>query len=100
MEVELADLISNVSEETNQNVAQNGPWKAKRQVEPEDPFDRIGKYITLFFIITFISMISLQQELLVSTIGRFIKLDKKLIVQIIQSIIISITSTFYVYYAI
>lgn len=99
MEVELADLISNASEE-NQIGNQEGSWKAKRQVEPEDPFDRIGKYITLFFIMIFISMISLQQELLVTTIGRFIKLDKKLIIQIMQSILISLTSTFYVYYAI
>lgn len=101
MEVDIGDLISNASDELDQQMQMpREGWKAQKQIEPEDPFDSIGKYITLFFILSIITLIFLQQELLVMTLGRFIKLDKKLVVQMIQSILISLTGTFYVYYTI
>lgn len=63
-----------------------------------DFFEAFSKYISLAFLITFISLIILQPRVKYLIFAKFLGYDRKILIQIVQAISIGVISSFSAYH--
>lgn len=80
------------------NVVYPGGYTQEEYQEPLEFFDKFSKYITLAFIITFISIILLQKKVINLFFSKFINSDQRFGLIIFQSVLIGVISSFSSYY--
>jgi uncharacterized membrane protein len=97
-EMNISDLISNpdsIIQEIDNNKWSAGDYSGNS----EDFFEKFSRYISLAFLISFISLIFLQRGITAAIFGRFINMEKSAISVIVQALCIGIVSSISAFYS-